>query len=115
MQFSPTTFRFIGLCSYLISFDCPISLLYLVLFAILSYLLAFFRLLFLLLLFFTSFRVVVRYTFLVQDWLSEVRGDGRTLRHIPALDTSSTDSGTMFDVISKKKLYDDHLWLSVAR
>ncbi|GFR87253.1 polycystic kidney disease protein 1-like 2 [Elysia marginata] len=56
-----------------------------------------------------------RYTFLVQDWLSKVRGDGRTLRHIPALDTRSTDSGTMFDVISKQKLFDEHLWLSVAR
>ncbi|RUS79538.1 hypothetical protein EGW08_012706 [Elysia chlorotica] len=56
-----------------------------------------------------------RYTFLVQDWLSEARGDGRTLRHVPALDSSSTDSGTMFDVISRQKLFDEHLWLSVAR
>ncbi|GFO16405.1 polycystic kidney disease protein 1-like 2 [Plakobranchus ocellatus] len=56
-----------------------------------------------------------RYTFLVQDWLSEVRGDGRTVRRIPVLDTNATDSGTMFDLISKRKLFDEHLWLSVAR
>ncbi|XP_012943769.1 uncharacterized protein LOC101864095, partial [Aplysia californica] len=56
-----------------------------------------------------------RYAFVCNNWLSPTRGDGKTTRHIPVLDTSLADGGSLFDILSKRKLYNDHLWLSVAK
>ena len=53
--------------------------------------------------------------FVCRDWLSSTKSDGKISRHLPALNPELTDGSDVFDMVSKQRLFDDHLWLSVAR
>ncbi|XP_076435202.1 uncharacterized protein LOC143275024 [Babylonia areolata] len=50
------------------------------------------------------------------DWLSTTKGDGRLSRHLPALTPDGKEGGgAVFSLVSKQRLFDDHLWLSMTR
>ena len=53
--------------------------------------------------------------FVCREWLSAAKGDGKVSRHLPALTPELTDGSDVFDMVSKQRLFDDHLWLSVTR
>ena len=55
--------------------------------------------------------------FVCRDWLSYTKGEGTVSHHLPVLASSSgsDDGGAIFGLVSRQRLFDDHLWLSMAR
>lgn len=56
-----------------------------------------------------------RYTFLCGKWLSINSEDGKTWRSLDALDAENVKTDTLFFSLSQKKIFDDHLWISLFK
>ncbi|XP_067665494.1 polycystin-1-like protein 3 [Haliotis asinina] len=55
-----------------------------------------------------------RYIFICHKWLGLDKDDGRLYRTFEAFSPDGQEIA-MFDIVSKQKLFDDHLWLSVIK
>ncbi|XP_071110902.1 polycystin-1-like protein 3 [Haliotis cracherodii] len=55
-----------------------------------------------------------RYIFICHKWLALDEDDGRICRTFEAFSPDGQEIA-MFDIVSKQKLFDDHLWLSVIK
>lgn len=56
-----------------------------------------------------------RYTFLCGKWLSLNSEDGKTWRSIDVLDDNGVETDVLFFNLSQRKLFDDHLWVSLFK
>ncbi|XP_063448038.1 polycystin-1-like protein 2 [Mytilus trossulus] len=56
-----------------------------------------------------------RYIFLCGKWLSLDSEDGKTWRSVDVLDENHIETDTLFHNLTQKKLFDDHLWVSLFK
>lgn len=57
--------------------------------------------------------ILTRYVFFCNDWLSDSKGDTKTYRQLYCAQTEFKDGNTLFTSITRFRLFDEHLLLSL--